>query len=121
MIGVFMNDPEQYLKGTRYKKKTSDEGDYFEYAILEYPRKSYGQIVNNLIAEQGRLTIRTNWGLDFKVNEFIVDNYGVKWLISNIVVMAQEVNAQVLRTSIINPQTDLVISLVKVDNLEQLK
>ena len=118
---ILTNQGGQYLYGTKYEKKTDVQGEKFRYELLVYPRSSYGQIVNNLIAIQGRLTIKTNWDLEWKVNQFIVDNYGDKYLIADVQTMPQEVNAQVLATSLINPDTDYVLSLTKIDNAEELQ
>lgn len=118
---IVTNQGGQYLYGTRYKKKTDVQGDSCKYELLVYPRKSYGQLVNNLIATQGRLTIKTNWDLDWKVNQFFVDNYKDRYLIADVQIMPQEVNAQVLSTSLINPDTDYVLSLVKIENEEELQ
>ena len=128
---ILTNENNQYLYGTRYKKKIFEkwidgthrkiyQGEKFKYELLVYPRKSYGQIVNNLIATQGRLTIKTNWNLDWKVNQFIVDNYGKKYIIQEIQTMPQEVNPQVLALAITNPDTDYVLSLIEIENAEEL-
>lgn len=111
----------QYFYGTKYNKKTDVQGESFKYDILTYPRKSYGQLVNNLIAKQGRLTIKTNWDLDWKIRQFIVDNYGKKYTIQEVQTMPQEVNSQVVAVNLINPDTDFVLSLVEIENLEELQ
>lgn len=121
MIECLTSNFENFLSGTRYKRKIDVQGDYFQYSILENQRKSYGQIVNNLIAMQGRLTIKTNWDLDWKNKEYIVDNYGKKWQISQVVTMPQEVNSQVLAVMMRNPDTDYVLSLIEIQNMENLK
>lgn len=118
---ILTNQGSQYLYGTQYKKKTDVQGTRCRYELLVYPRKSYGQIVNNLIATQGRVTIKTNWDLDWEVNQFFVDNYGIKYLIADVQIMPQEVNPQVLATSLINPDTDYVLSLIQVENMEELQ
>ena len=118
---ILTNEGSQYLYGTRYKKKTDVQGDRCRYELLVYPRKSYGQIINNLIATQGRLTIKTNWDLDWKVNQFFVDNYGKKYIIQDIQTMPQEVNSQVLAINLVNPDTDFVLSLIEIENVEELQ
>ena len=118
---IITNEGSQYLYGTRYKKKTDVQGDNCKYEMLVYPRKSYGQIVNNLIATQGRVTIKTNWDLDWKVNQYFVDNYGKKYIIQEVQIMPQEVNPQVLALSLVNPDTDFVLSLVEIENVEELQ
>ena len=118
---ILTSNDSQYLYGTRYKTKNAVQGDKIRYDILVYPRKSYGQIINNLIATQGRLTIKTNWNIDWEVNQYFVDNYGKKYIINDIQIMPQEINPQVLAVSLINPDTDFVLSLIEIDNARGLK
>lgn len=118
---ILTNEGSQYLYGTKYNKKTDQQGYNCRYELLIYPRKSYGQIINNLIAIQGRLTIKTNWDLDWKVNQYFVDNYGKKYLISEVQKMPQEINSQVLAINLNNPDTDFVLSLIEIDNAEGLQ
>lgn len=120
MIDALTSQWGQFFFGTRYKKKTDVQGDNFQYEILVAPRKTYGQIINNLIATQGRLTIKTNWDIDFKVREYIVDNWGKKYQISDIQYMPQEINPQVMAISLRNPNTDIVLSLIEIENVEGL-
>ena len=118
---IITNEDSQFLYGTRYKKKTDVQGDRCRYELLIYPRQSYGQIINNLIATQGRLTIKTNWDLGWKVNQCFVDNYGKKYIIQEVQKMPQEVNSQVLAISLVNPDTDFVLSLIEIENVEELQ
>ena len=111
----------QYLYGTKYNKKTDVHCFKFKYDILSYPRKSYGQIINNLIATQGRLTIKTNYDLKWKVREFIIDNFNKKYQIQEIQTLPQEVNPQVAALFKVNPDTDFVLSLIEVENMEELQ
>ena len=113
---IFTTQGSQYLYGTRYKAKTDKIGDRFKYEILSYPQRSYGTIINNLIAIQGRLTIKTNWDLKWQIGQFIVDNYGKRYYIEDIKYMPLEINPQVLNTFIKNPDTDYVLSLIEVEN-----
>jgi len=82
--------------------------------------RTFGTIINNLIATQGRLTIKTNYKVDFKVNGFVVDKNGNKWIIAQIEEMEQEVNPQTRYWLRQNPDTDYVLSLIKVENIEGL-
>ena len=118
---ILTNEGSQYLYGTRYKKKTDNEGDRCRYELLVYPRKSYGQIINNLIATQGRLTIKTNWDLGWAVNQYFVDNYGKRYIIQDIQIMPQEINSQVVAVNLFNPDTDFVLSLIEIENVEELQ
>ena len=118
---ILTNEGSQYLFGTLYNSKIDFEGKKCRYEILVYPRKSYGQIINNLIAIQGRLTIKTNWDIGWQVNKIFVDNYGKKYQISDVQIMPQEINPQVLAVNLINPDTDFVISLIEIDNARELQ
>ena len=118
---IITAENNQFYYGTKYNKKTDIQGEKFKYDILAYPRKSYGQLVNNLIAKQGRLTIKTNWDLNWKVREYIVDNYGKKYQIQEVQTMPQEVNPQVVAINLINPDTDFVLSLIEIENVEELQ
>lgn len=121
MLNSLTSQGFQFYSGTRYKKWTDNQGDYFQYEELVAPRKSYGQMVNNLIAIQGRYTIKTNWDLGFEVGQYIVDKKGRKWIIEDIVSMEQEVNPQTAYFLNANPDTDFVLSLVRVENALELK
>ena len=121
MFGVLTNQGDQYYEGTYYRKKTDVEGKYFRYEWLESQRRSYGQIINNLIAIQGRSVIKTNWDLDWIVKGFIVTKDGKRWTIVDITKMEQEVNPQTRYWLTHNADTDYVISLVEVDNEKGLK
>lgn len=121
MIYSMTDNFEQYFVGTRYKKKTDVQGDYFRYGLAEYPQSSYGQVVNNLIAEQDRMAICTNWDLDWKVRQYVIDNDGGKWQITAISKLPQEVNPQVMALVKHNPDTNFIITMIKVENVEELK
>ena len=114
---ILTNQSSQYLFGTKYDKKTDKMGGQkCRYEILTYPNYRYGQAINNLIATQGRLTIKTNWDLKWKVKEYFVDNYGKRYIIEEIQIMPQEVNGQILALSLTNPDTEYVLSLVEIEN-----
>lgn len=118
---IFRNQGFQFMDGTYYENKRAVQGEPFRFEILVDKRNSYGQIVNNLIATQGRVTIKTNYNLDFKISGCVVFKNGRKFLISEIVEMEQEVNPQTLYWFKENPNTDLVISLVEIENVEELQ
>ena len=111
----------QYFSGYYYHKKSDKQGQYFQYELLESPSRAFGTIVNNLIAEQGRMTIETNWALGFKAKEYITDHWGKRWQIASVVKMPQNVNPQVMALCIENQDTDYVLSLIEVDNVEEVR
>lgn len=118
---IFRNQGFQFMDGTYYESKMAVQGEPFRFEILVDQRRSYGQIVNNLIATQGRITIKTNYNLDFKINGSVVFKNGKKYIIQDIVEMEQEINPQTLYWFKQNPNTDFVISLIEIDNARELQ
>lgn len=116
-MSLFTNEDCQYLIGEYFGKKTNKIGEQFKYDIISNPNRRYGQVINNLIATQGRFTIRTNWEFDWHVNDYIKDQFGKMYMIAEITKMPQEVNAQVLNVMIENPDTDYVLSLVETESV----
>lgn len=110
----------QFFSGYYYHKRNDKQGEYFQYELLESPSRVFGTIINNLIAEQGRMTIKTNWAMGFKPKEYITDYLGRKWQIVSVVKMLQETNPQVMALCLENQDTDYVLSLVEVDNVENI-
>ena len=108
----------QYYEGQYLKKKIDKVGQYLRYELLVYPKETYGQIINNLIATQGRLTIKTNWNLGYKVNEYFVDKNGDRYIINDVVRMEQEINPQIMFFRKTNPDTDFVLSLTKIERID---
>lgn len=118
---IFRNQGFQFMDGTYYESKKDTQGIPFRFELLTDTRNSYGQIVNNLIATQGRTTIKTNYNLNFKVNGCVVFKNGRKFLISEVVELQQEINPQTLYWFKENPNTDLAISMVEIENPEGLE
>lgn len=114
---IFKNQGAQYNDGTYFKKKTDTQGDNFRFEILVDKRSSYGQAVNNLIATQGRVTIKTNFDINFEVNGYITFWNGKRYIINEIVEMEQELNPQTKYWFKNNPNTEYVLSLVEVENV----
>lgn len=105
-----------YNYGTYYEKKTDTQGERLRFEILQSKSRAYSQIVNNLIATQGTITIRTNDNLEYKINGFITFR-GTKYIISQVVEMEEEINPQILIWKKKNPNTDFIISLIEVENI----
>lgn len=118
---IFRNQGFQFMDGTYYENKRAVQGTPFRFEIITDKRNSYGQIVNNLIATQGRVTIKTNYDLDFKISGCVVFKNGRKFLVSEIVEMQQEINPQTLYWFKENPNTDTVLSLIEIENVEELR
>lgn len=119
MIECLTNNGNEFFTGTWYEDLHSVEGKTFRYELLTDPRKSYGMVINNLLKEQGRKTIKTNWNFGWKPKQIVVDNYGEPWKIEEVIEMPQEVNAQVVYFAL-NPDIAFVLSMVKIANPMEL-
>lgn len=119
MIGALTSQSFQYLEARRYKTKDNNErGTYFRFEELNDQNERFGTVINNLIADDTTYVIKTNWDIDFKVGEFIIDKKSRKmWTIQQIERLRQDVNSQTLYWLAKNPETDYVLSLVQVENV----
>lgn len=119
MIEALTQIGHQFFFGEWFESLHSTEGRKFQYELLDEPRKTYGQMINNLITSEGRKTIKTNWSFDWKPRQVVVDNYGERWKIQEVVTLPQEVNSQVAHWAI-NPDVDYVLSLVRIANPKEV-
>ena len=119
MIVALTSQSFQYLEARRYKTKDNNEnGTYFRVEELNDQNERFGTVINNLIADDTTYVIKTNWDIDFKVGEFIIDKKSRKmWTIQQIERLRQDVNSQTLYWLTKNPETDYVLSLVQVENV----
>ena len=119
MIGALTSQSFQYLEARRYKTKDNNErGTYFRFEELNDQNERFGTVINNLIADDTTYVIKTNWDIDFKVGEFIIDKKSRKmWTLQQIERLRQDVNSQTLYWLTKNPETDYVLSLVQVENV----
>ena len=119
MIGALTSQSFQYLEARRYKTKDNNErGTYFRFEELNDQNERFGTVINNLIADDTTYVIKTNWDINFKVGEFIIDKKSRKmWTIQQIERLRQDVNSQTLYWLTKNPETDYVLSLVQVENV----
>lgn len=120
MIEALTNNGNEFFYGTRYKNIKDTQGEPFRYELINDKRKTYGTIINNLIATQDRVSIKTNWDLGFEVRQLIVLNDGKRYKIEEIVEMPQEVNPQVCYFAH-NPDISYFLSLVRISNPMELK
>lgn len=115
MLDALLGNPLNFFTGTKYTNTQSTDAEYFEYELLNDVRKTYGTVINNLIKTQGRTTIKTNWDLDWQVRQIVIDQNGIAYKIQEVVKMPLEVNPQ-SNYLLNNPNTDFVLSLVKISN-----
>lgn len=114
------NQAEQYFRGKYLRKKTDAEGSFFRYRELVERRRTFGTIINNLIADQERYTIATNWDLGFKPSEYIITADNERYIIDEVVKM-HDMSEQTYYWLKKNQDTTYVLSLIKVDNVEDLQ
>lgn len=110
---------EDYVMAGSYRKQKSDPPQYFEYAEVDYPSKSFGEIINNLITTKQGLTIRTMWDCGYEVEGYIVTQDGRMWTIEQIQVSHN--NGEELRLLRHGVNDEFIIALVCVDNPMELK
>lgn len=123
MIGALTSQSFQYLEARRYKTKNNNElGTYFRYEELNDQNEFFGTVINNLIADQSRYIIKTNWNINFCIGDFIIDKKsGNMWTIEQIERLQHDTNSQVVYWVGANPEMDFVLSLVRVENAWGLK
>ncbi len=97
-----------------YKETPSSPSSYFEYAIVDRPSKSYGELTNNLITTKEGLIIRTMWDCGFAVDGRVITQDGKMWSIAQI--QMDNNNNEALRFLQNNPTAEYIIALMKVDN-----
>jgi hypothetical protein len=95
------------------------KGIYFRYEKITERRKEFSQPINNLIAQEGRLTISTTYDLRVKVGGYVLTQEGRIYAISDFTT-GQVQNEQ--RAFFFNAVEDLtVLSLVECENPLRLK
>lgn len=105
---------EEYVLTGTYRKKKDGPGAYFEYKEIDYPTRTFGEVIDNIITTQRRMTIRTRWNLDFCINGYVVTQDGQMWTIAQV--QRNSYNAENLRFMQKNPNSEYILSLVGVDN-----
>lgn len=106
------------LTGT-YRETPQSSPSYFEYAIVDRPSKTYGEITNNLITTKEGLIIRTMWDCGFIIDGRITTQDGKLWTIAQI--QTDNNNNEALRILQNNPTAEYIIALIKIDNPWGLK
>lgn len=105
---------EEYVLTGTYREKKDGPGAYFEYKEIDYPTRTFGEVIDNIITTQRRMTIRTRWNLDFCINGYVVTQDGRMWIIEQV--QSNSFNAQNLRFMQKNPNSEYILSLVGIDN-----
>lgn len=116
MIHMLMRDPEEVFGAFLFKNSTDGDGIYFEYAYEDNDKRSSRVIVGkNILANEGRTRIRTNWEAPFSPSMYVLledDNMyfveAVDRAISSVASQALTVNK--------SPERDTVLTLRMVRN-----
>ena len=108
------------LSGT-YREKYKDSPLYFEYDVVDSPRWSFGEIINNLIRDDSAYVIRTMEPLPWKKNGFVITQDGKAWRITEKIKHSTTHNKDVLRLVKENPSTEWVLAMVSVENPMELQ
>ena len=120
MLEALMPNSDNYYFGTVYENRQDRNGTKVQYELLDEKRQSYGQIINNLIAEQGRKVIRCK-DYDFKVGNIFVDEEEVKWYVQDVVKFKEIANPQVNMIMKVNPAINYAVSMVEIENPEEMQ
>lgn len=105
---------EEYVLTGTYREKKDGPGVYFEYKEIDYPTRTFGEVIDNIITTQRRMTIRTRWNLNFQVNSYITTQDGQMWTIAQV--QRNSYNAENLRFMRDNPGSDFTLSLIGVED-----
>lgn len=111
-----LSPKEGYVLTGTYRQKYKDPPTYFEYDVVDSPRWSFGEIINNLIRDTTAYVIRTQHPLPWKTNGFVITQDGNAWRITEIIKHAVSKNKDALRVVRENPSAEYVIGMIKVDN-----
>lgn len=111
----------QYNQATLYDSLLSNQGVRFRFEYMQNANRRFEQVINNLIVEQGVVTIMTNDNLPFKVNKYVVFKDGSKYLIREYYKVQDELNPQINYWKKGNPNTQYIIALIEIENAEELK
>lgn len=107
---------EGYVLSGTYRVKYKAPPQYFEYDVVDSPRWSFGEIINNLIRDESAYVIRTMAPLSWKVNGFVITQDGKAWRITEKIKHNTTKNKDALRIVRENPSTEWVLGMVAVDN-----
>lgn len=111
---------EDYVLSGTYREKYKSAPSYFEYDVVDSPRWSFGEIINNLIRDDSAYVIRTQDALPWKTNGFVITQDGKAWRITEKIKHSTAKNKEALRIVIENPSTEWVLGMVEVDNPMEL-
>lgn len=112
----FLAPQEGYVLSGTYREKYKDEPIYFEYDVVDSPRWSFGELINNLIRDESAYVIRTQYALGWKTNGFVITQDGKAWRITEKIKHSTTKNKDALRIVTENPSTEWVLGMIAVDN-----
>ena len=91
MLEALMPNNDEFYFATVYEDRQDKKGEQIQYELLTEMRRSYGQVINNLISEQGRKVIKSH-DYEFKTGNIVVDEDGVKWYVQEAVQFKENIN-----------------------------
>lgn len=112
----YLAPQEGYVLSGTYREKYKDEPIYFEYDVVDSPRWSFGELINNLIRDDSACVIRTQYALKWIINGFVITQDGKAWRITEKIKHSTTKNKDALRIVTENPSTEWVLGMVAVDN-----
>jgi len=116
----FLAPQDGYVLSGTYREKYKDNPTYFAYDIVDSPRWSFGEIINNLVRDENACVIRTQDSLPWTVNGFVITQDGKAWRITEKMKHNTSRHKEALRIMRENPSTEWTLVLVEVDNPMEL-
>lgn len=120
MLEALMPNNDEFYFAIVYEDRQDKKGEQIQYELLTETRRSYGQVINNLISEQGRKVIKSH-DYEFKTGNIVVDEDGVKWYVQEAVQFKENINPQANLIMRINPAEAYAVSLVEIENPEEMQ
>lgn len=121
----FMSVKDEYvLTGVWYARKpvtTADEGEQIQYSVVDPKRKSYGEVITNVMTDEGIYTIRTNDNFPYKPKQYIVTQDGRVWQITEVTSKIEnERTKEALRLFRETAETEFTLRLTEVVDWQEL-
>ena len=103
-----------------YRKKENSEPEYFEYTTENNKTAAYAMLIQNIASGQKNAVIRTAWALEWKDRGFVKTQDGEYWQVNDYTTEIKRTNENVLRILKTQPSQEYIISLIGVENPQQV-